>query len=1200
MSILRSSNTSAQQKALEGEWFYEPLPDRGVAGTKHSVSNKYISHGILETFEATRQEFLRTVASSERLELSGTATIGDVYDATDRIQKEQALMRSLRNLNRIKPYLERADHYASVIKTFVKVKTVHTSIIWASLKLILNATSTSIRAFDAVIASMSEVGEALPLFESYTGLPWDSDTMKHVLCVFYRDILDFHATLILLCGRRRWKLYFESIWPQYAGKVSVIRQNMERHRLLLDSKVTQPYIAQALSARVQAYRVYEESHKSQRQQMYTAFKNSLKLIPYDKELEELTRTCMEDSGAWLLNSEPFSAWLGAQTRMRRILWIQGIPGAGKTYLASTIIQHLKSMSSDVVFAFLTYRATKAVTTLEVLHSLLFQFISENPDLQRDLCEAVGARHRQFASSMASTLEVFGDILGDSATSFVIDGLDEITEPKRESLLNSLFHILDSSPNVKILISSRDEHDVSRLLGSRADVIRLHDKNGRDVEQYVRKRTDRWLRTLDLRYHIELELRQLLSSIASKAEGMFLYARLVLDDIESQSNVEQIRREAKDLPNGLKEAYGRILTRIDQDLGIQQSKEARTILAWVACSSVPLTKHEIQLAVAVKNGFDPSKGVQETLLNVIQRCGPIIEFQDDAVQFVHFTAKEYLMSEQSERYLDIVRCNINVAMTCMNYLASKCFDLSLSDADIRAGILSGAYVLESYAATYWLQHVEDAISQSREAPYFYFCWDIDRFLEKRRRPEFKLPIITYEDRVGYSNRFGPAWVTTSSTLKNVSDFFCRRQEGIPPKRVHECIDWDPLSITAAQARNFDILDSMLCRSQVHQENCSCLALRRIYGTRLFKCERPGCTYFLTGFPTRRERDRHSAAHNRSFKCPIQTCHFAEVGFVTQSNLSTHLIKIHGQEPQPIPELGAPVNGGNDARPTTQEGTSISSHTPPDANVGEQVERLLIEAVKSNNFEYINEYWSLVTSKMNVLLRAAIQYSSMDMLELLLDECSDLRAVDKYMLNHASKLDKVAAARKLIERGAQIWDLNTEDRHSDLHHAISNCSPDMIALLLENGSRDVADGFEKLIPGQKNDAAEDKAIRCFDLLDKEHLVTSRRHIQACFKINAEKCFSIRIATCLLKLGAQVNESNALYTASINTGEKAARFMEFLLKVGAKPPVAGKRSLPIAERPGPRVISQWLGMTWHELLERYSGVSMDTNDYSGSIDL
>lgn len=130
MSILRSSNTSAQQKALEGEWFYEPLPDRGVAGTKHSVSNKYISHGILETFEATRQEFLRTVASSERLELSGTATIGDVYDATDRIQKEQALMRSLRNLNRIKPYLERADHYASVIKTFVKVKTVHTSIIW--------------------------------------------------------------------------------------------------------------------------------------------------------------------------------------------------------------------------------------------------------------------------------------------------------------------------------------------------------------------------------------------------------------------------------------------------------------------------------------------------------------------------------------------------------------------------------------------------------------------------------------------------------------------------------------------------------------------------------------------------------------------------------------------------------------------------------------------------------------------------------------------------------------------------------------------------------------------------------------------------------------------------------------------------------------------------------------------------------------
>jgi hypothetical protein len=36
-------------------------------------------------------------------------------------------------------------------------------------------------------------------------------------------------------------------------------------------------------------------------------------------------------------------------------------------------------------------------------------------------------------------------------------------------------------------------------------------------------------------------------------GMFLYARLVLDNIESQSNLDHVRNEARNLPDGLNEA-----------------------------------------------------------------------------------------------------------------------------------------------------------------------------------------------------------------------------------------------------------------------------------------------------------------------------------------------------------------------------------------------------------------------------------------------------------------------------------------------------------------------------------------------------------------------------------------------------------------------------------------------------------------------
>jgi hypothetical protein len=36
-------------------------------------------------------------------------------------------------------------------------------------------------------------------------------------------------------------------------------------------------------------------------------------------------------------------------------------------------------------------------------------------------------------------------------------------------------------------------------------------------------------------------------------GMFLYARLVFDNLESQSNLDSVRNEANNLPEGLDEA-----------------------------------------------------------------------------------------------------------------------------------------------------------------------------------------------------------------------------------------------------------------------------------------------------------------------------------------------------------------------------------------------------------------------------------------------------------------------------------------------------------------------------------------------------------------------------------------------------------------------------------------------------------------------
>ena len=86
-------------------------------------------------------------------------------------------------------------------------------------------------------------------------------------------------------------------------------------------------------------------------------------------------------------------------------------------------------------------------------------------------------------------------------------------------------------------------------------------------------------------------------------------------------------------------YGRILRRIDQSLTLLERAQAKAILEWVSCSIVPITRNEVQAALFVARGKDPSRGRKELPLDVVRRCGPIIEIINDHIYFVHFSAKE---------------------------------------------------------------------------------------------------------------------------------------------------------------------------------------------------------------------------------------------------------------------------------------------------------------------------------------------------------------------------------------------------------------------------------------------------------------------------------------------------------------------------------------------------------------------------------
>lgn len=64
----------------------------------------------------------------------------------------------------------------------------------------------------------------------------------------------------------------------------------------------------------------------------------------------------------------------------------------------------------------------------------------------------------------------------------------------------------------------------------------------------------------------------------------------------------------------------------------------------------------------------------------------------------------MFGKQSNEFLNNADGNLGIASVCLSYLSFECFNDVLPTEDIESNILSGDYVLFTYAADEWLEHI----------------------------------------------------------------------------------------------------------------------------------------------------------------------------------------------------------------------------------------------------------------------------------------------------------------------------------------------------------------------------------------------------------------------------------------------------------------------------------------------------------------
>ncbi|KAH0566067.1 hypothetical protein GP486_000532 [Trichoglossum hirsutum] len=1145
-----------------------------------------------EAFENAKREFEDRLGNPALYdEILKTSNIDQVYDFTDKLQQEQARQGHLRHLSKIQPYLERLREYTGVVDTFVQVKPGVLALVWGPIKLLIQWSSILKGSLDEIINTTAKIGHVLPHFQEVARLFSSHNRIKDFLFLFFKDILDFYLIAFEFFSKKRWRYMLEAVWPKYKAKIELVSSHIERHTHLLRNEVSLQHIKEEHEARAKALEHYEETRRFQERQ---EFKNLEILISprlYDRNLDRIRTTTCDGTGKWLFKDSVFNKWLDMMDSSTNLIWLQGIPGSGKTYLSSTIIDKEKKLG-HTIFALLSY-TDDSNSAISIIHSLIFQLAIED----RDLCITLTkSKERDLRSYTNYASDILSDLLKCAGPTYIIiDGLDEIPEQERQMLLSKLLTIIERNNEVKLLISSRGEYDISRILKEKAKAIQVDSRNSGSIQAYINQRIQVWFRNTEFSAIAKSEIQGLLAPLAANARGMFLYARIILDDAEMLSDLGVIRSDLKVLPKNLDEAlvgipvtrhvfvlsmysYARVFTRINNYPSILRDK-ARKLLGWISCSQREFTRYEMEQALLIATGCEcPQVGAS---LDFLKLCGPIVEVVNDRVRFVHFTVKEYLICKDIPDYIGSTQATISLLTICINFLSCSLFAVDVNEEDITAHTISGSYRFHDFATSQWLKLVTDLTELSRQMPSDDLVNLLDNFMSIRENADFEdADDVTVDPR--YHRLFSKTWPTLHKKFCQVLKF--QRQRDQSDWRLDEDNVWmnhDPLTLSYTSIRVREQFERLLCPDNDHTQSCHCAQLRWHYGLRLFKCGFVTCPFHHLGFENRSLRDTHTRHHDRPWKCKISTCDFAIIGFSTLSEYQDHCRRCHDEAKLSCVDLVEPPDK-DEIQPLLFELiradkiTEMESILPQTKDFNSQYTFGLRDAVFRTAgaigslamakvlYIYL-ESREYLSSPLGILIKASIKEENMELIGW---------AMSEYVRREGRKIDggwvNSLTVAVLQSGSPEIFDL------WDKEFVTANAE---IALWWIHEGKRIDQTLEaRLLALWRREAGRGR-------LTKKCLGHALSGL-------AQESYSMAQARVLLECGAAADfrvsklYMTPLHRAARKNTPEAAELMKLLLLWGADPQAvaqrSGRKARHVSAEVGPRNISKWLGMTWDELVE------------------
>lgn len=506
----------------------------------------------------------------------------------------------------------------------------------------------------------------------------------------------------------------QSVVRSFDRDIGAVIARLERHARVADQTAVATELLGAAEFRKEARRRQHEELKLQCERWLKP--SDVKHVHSNQVRARLDGTC-----DWITSNNNFARWIEPEcsTSQDRFLVISGIHGCGKSVLASSIVARLeKSKQHTLFFAFSSSDGSRQ-TAESLVRTFLWLLLQETANK-----ESVDTVHRLSLDGQPTTSELW-EAFGRIASSLgkpvycVVDGIDECIDYNHTMSL-SIMQILEKCSDLRILLLGRPHAFHAHSGNTAFATIKITSAMlQQDIEAFINDEIGKsnFLSLPEFR-------KDVYETLVAKSDGMFLWVRLMVDDLRKSSSRTEFSERLQNLPCGLEKAYQLLLLRLSHNLDKYELRLAQNILAFTGTSCRPLRFDEFQYVHALycRSLEAPGQPLEKYLLlqppqRILDVTGGLIFVTNGVLRLIHSSIRDFLIRPEAQWVyesdravvgfrIDIPQMHRSFAWLCLDYMRLDIDERRLLKPDTSQSTQArrASYPLLDYATLYTFSHV----------------------------------------------------------------------------------------------------------------------------------------------------------------------------------------------------------------------------------------------------------------------------------------------------------------------------------------------------------------------------------------------------------------------------------------------------------------------------------------------------------------